>query len=197
MIRQQQKRDTRAKLLAAAATCFAEKGYAGCSVADIARQAGVAQGAMYVHFKNKEALFIAMIAGEHAQGTEKARQALEVSPFLEGIVGIMESCIRDVGFPVDHRLWTEILAVTAREPAIRKAFAASDKAMRAVFAELLRKAADAGEIARDLDFDAVAVWLYALVDGLIARTADDTDFDFQQHAATFETLVRRALRPLP
>lgn len=197
MIRQQQKRDTRAKLLAAAATCFAEKGYAGCSVADIARQAGVAQGAMYVHFKNKEALFIAMIAGEHAQGTEKARQALEVSPFLEGIVGIMESCIRDVGFPVDHRLWTEILAVTAREPAIREAFAASDKAMRAVFAELLRKAADAGEIARDLDFDAVAVWLYALVDGLIARTADDTDFDFQQHAATFETLVRRALRPLP
>ena len=197
MIRQQQKQDTRAKLLAAAATCFAEKGYAGCSVADIARQAGVAQGAMYVHFKNKEALFIAMIAGEHAQGTEKARQALEVSPFLEGIVGIMESCIRDVGFPVDHRLWTEILAVTAREPAIREAFAASDKAMRAVFAELLRKAADAGEIARDLDFDAVAVWLYALVDGLIARTADDTDFDFQQHAATFETLVRRALRPLP
>ena len=196
MIRQQQKQDTRAKLLAAAATCFAEKGYAG-SVADIARQAGVAQGAMYVHFKNKEALFIAMIAGEHAQGTEKARQALEVSPFLEGIVGIMESCIRDVGFPVDHRLWTEILAVTAREPAIREAFAASDKAMRAVFAELLRKAADAGEIARDLDFDAVAVWLYALVDGLIARTADDTDFDFQQHAATFETLVRRALRPLP
>ena len=197
MIRQQQKRDTRAKLLAAAATCFAEKGYAGCSVADIARQAGVAQGAMYVHFKNKEALFIAMIAGEHAQGTEKARQALEVPPFLKGIVGIMESSIRDVGFPVDHRLWTEILAVTAREPAIRKAFAASDKAMRAVFAELLRKAADAGEIARDLDFDAVAVWLYALVDGLIARTADDTDFDFQQHAATFETLVRRALRPLP
>ena len=195
MNRQQQKQDTREKLLVAAAACFAEKGYAGCSVADIARKAGVAQGAMYVHFKNKEALFIAMITGEHGQGAEKARQALEASPYLEGVVGIMESCIRDVGFPVDHRLWTEILAVTAREPAIREAFAVSDKAMRTVFAELLRKAADAGEIARDLDFDAVAVWLYALVDGLIARTADDTDFDFQKHAAVFETLVRRALRP--
>ena len=64
---------------------------------------------------------------------------------------------------MDHRLWTEILAVTAREPAIREAFTVSDQAMRAVFAELLRKAADAGEIASDLDFDAVAVWLYRTV----------------------------------
>lgn len=193
--REEQKQNTREKLLAAAALCFAEKGYSGCSIADIAKRAAVAQGTMYVHFKSKEALFIAMIAEEHAQGAEKARQAAHATPYCNGIIGVLTDCIRDVGFPVDHRLWTEILAVAARDPAVREAFAAGDRAMRAVFVTLLRKAAQAGEIDGSLDLDAVSVWLYALVDGLIARTADDPDFDFQKHLGVFETLVRRALCP--
>lgn len=193
--REEQKNSTREKLLNAAALCFAEKGYAGCSIADIAKRAEVAQGTMYVHFKNKEELFKTMIEEEHAQGAEKARQAADVKPYLNGIIGVMADCIRDVGFPVDHRLWTEILAVAARDPAVRQAFAASDKVMRGVFVELLRKAAASGEIETSLDFDAVSIWLYALVDGLIARTADDPGFDFKKHLNVFEELVRRALQP--
>lgn len=193
--RTEQKQSTRDRLLTAAAHCFAEKGYSGCSIADIARQAEVAQGTMYVHFKSKEALFKTMIEEEHAQGAEKARQAAEVTPYLSGIIGVLTDCIRDVGFPVDHRLWTEILAVAARDPSVRATFAASDKAMRAVFIELLEKAAEAGEIDNSLDCNAVSVWLYALVDGLIARTADDPGFDVQKHLAVFDLLIRRALRP--
>lgn len=193
--REARKQNTREKLLTAAARCFAEKGYAGCSIADIARRAEIAQGTMYVHFKSKEALFKAMIEEEHALGAEKARQAANATPSLDGIIGVMTDCIRDVGFPVDHRLWTEILAVAARDPSVRATFAASDKVMRGGFVELLQKAAKAGEIDGSLDFDAVSVWLYALVDGLIARTADDPGFDFHTHIGVFETLVRRALHP--
>ncbi|MDR3175588.1 MAG: TetR/AcrR family transcriptional regulator [Desulfovibrio sp.] len=193
--REEQKQNTREKLLAAAAQCFTEKGYSGCSIADIAQRAEIAQGTMYVHFKSKEELFKTMIEEEHAQGAEKARQAANVTPYLNGIIGVMTDCIRDVGFPVDHRLWTEILAVAAREPSVRETFAASDKAMRSVFVELLQKAAEAGEIDGSLDFEAISVWLYALVDGLIARTADDPCFDFQRHLEVFEVLIRRALRP--
>ena len=191
--REERKQNTREKLLAAAARCFAEKGYAGCSITDIANRAKVAQGTMYVHFKGKEQLFKAMIEEEHAQGAEKARQAADVRPYLGGILGVMTDCIRDVGFPVEHRLWTEILAVAARDSSVRETFSAGDKAMRTVFVELLRKAAEAGEIDGSLDLDAVSVWLYALVDGLIARTADDPGFDFHSHLEVFEVLVRRAL----
>ena len=150
---------------------------------------------MYTHFTSKEALFKTMIEEEHAQGAEKARRAANATSYLSGIIGVMTDCIRDVGFPVDHRLWTEILAVAARDPSMRETFATSDKAMRAVFVELLQKAAAAGEIDSSLDFDAVSVWLYALVDGLIARTADDPTFDFQKRLDVFEVLVRRALCP--
>lgn len=194
-IRKDQKSATRERLLSAAAVCFAEKGYDGCSVADIVSRAEVSQGTLYVHFKNKEDLFISMIAEEHGQGTEKARQAAVSAPYMQGIISVMTDCICDVGFPIDHRLWTEILAVAARNASVRKAFAASDKAMRKAFVELLEKAAAAGEIDNTLDMDSVSVWLYALVDGLIARTADDADFDFKKHIDVFEILVRRALRP--
>jgi len=193
--REEQKQTTREKLLYAAALCFAEKGYSGCAVSDIAQRANVAQGTLYVHFKDKEALFKTMIEEEHAQGAEKARQAANVRPYINGIISVMTDCIRDVGFPVDHRLWTEILAVAARDASVREGFAASDKAMRGVFVDLLQKAAEAGEIDGSLDLDAVSVWLYSLVDGLIARTADDPGFDFQKHLDVFEVLVRRALCP--
>lgn len=195
MRRQEQKQATREKLLTAAADCFAEQGYAGCSVADIVTRAGVSQGTLYVHFKSKEDLFLAMIGEEHRQGAEKARLAADSTPYLQGIINVLTDCIRDVGFPIDHRLWTEILAVASRDQVVRRSFAASDKLMRGEFIHLLEKAAAAGEIDASLDFDAVSVWLYALVDGLIARTADDEDFDFQKHAGVFESLVRLALRP--
>lgn len=193
--REERKKNTREKLLHAAAECFAEKGYSGTAVSDIVKRAGVSQGALYVHFKNKEALFTAMITEEHRQGAEKAKMAANLTPHLQGVVNIMADCIRDVGFPIDHRLWTEILAVAARDAAVRESFANSDKYMRKAFAELLEKAAAAGEIDGSLNFDSVSIWLYALVDGLIARTADDDSFELKKHINTFEILVRRALRP--
>jgi AcrR family transcriptional regulator len=47
---------TRQRLLRAAADAFAERGYEGTRVADIAAAAGVSNGAMYAHFASKAEL---------------------------------------------------------------------------------------------------------------------------------------------
>jgi len=193
--REEKKNHTRERILRAAAACFAENGYSGCSVSDIVERAGVSKGALYVHFKSKEELFKAMIAIEHDLGIERARKAAMSPPYLAGIIWFQKECISNSGFPMDHRLWAEVLAVAARDSEIREAFVASERASRKFFVELLQKAADAGEIDSSLDLDAVSIWLYALGDGLIARTADDPEFNLEKHHAVFETLVRRALRP--
>ncbi len=193
--REDSKKESRQRLLAAAAASFAEKGYDGCSVTDIASRAGMAQGALYVHFKDKKSLLIEMLRMEHSQGAARAAEVLAGQPGLDGILSILSSCIRNVGWPVDHRLWTEMLAVAARDETVREAFRAGDAAMRAVLVTLLKAAAEAGEVDRGLDFESVSIWLYALVDGLIARTADDPDCDVERHVAVFETMARRALAP--
>src|SRR5215813_14889326 len=48
--------ETRARLLRAAADVFAERGYDGTRVADIAAAAGVSNGALYAHFASKAEL---------------------------------------------------------------------------------------------------------------------------------------------
>lgn len=192
--REDKKEQTREKLLNSAAFCFSQKGYSSCSISDIAKHAQVAQGTMYIHFKNKEELFISMIQKEHEQGIKKIKEASSSSsPYLQSILNILTGCISDVGFPVNHRLWVEILAVTSREHSISSSFLKSDKDMRYIFTSLLKQAANNNEIDNSLDFEATSIWLYALVDGLIARVATDKSFDFQKHIMTFETLVKNAL----
>ncbi|MGE5136255.1 MAG: TetR family transcriptional regulator [Gemmatimonadota bacterium] len=50
--------ETRERLLRAAADVFAERGYDGTRVADIAAAAGVSNGALYAHFASKAELLV-------------------------------------------------------------------------------------------------------------------------------------------
>lgn len=51
----------RGEILDAALQVFAEKGYAGGSMRDIAGRVGVSEPALYRHFSGKEALFLALV----------------------------------------------------------------------------------------------------------------------------------------
>jgi AcrR family transcriptional regulator len=193
--REEQRSQAREKILAAAATCFAEKGYSGCSVQDIADRAGMSKGALYVYYKSKEELLKSMFVLEHNSAKERMEEATAVPPFLNGIISFMSQCITNGTFPMDHRLWAEVLAVAARDPSIKRDFVESERAMRKFWVGMLQKAAKAGEIDSALDLDSTAIWLIALGDGLILRVADDPEYDFQKNLPLFEMLVRRALRP--
>jgi AcrR family transcriptional regulator len=49
------------ELLAAALDLFVARGYAATRLEDVAQQAGVSKGTLYLYFENKEALFKAVI----------------------------------------------------------------------------------------------------------------------------------------
>ncbi len=53
--------EARATILAAAARRFAEGGFTGAQMAEIARDAGMGVGTLYKHFPSKEALYRAMV----------------------------------------------------------------------------------------------------------------------------------------
>lgn len=52
---------TRDRILQAALEIFAQKGYHRALVDDIVRVSGTSKGALYHHFQNKEALFLALV----------------------------------------------------------------------------------------------------------------------------------------
>lgn len=64
--RQERAVRTREALLRAAAEVFDTAGYSGASINKILERAGLTAGAMYFHFKNKEALARAVIMEQAA-----------------------------------------------------------------------------------------------------------------------------------
>jgi AcrR family transcriptional regulator len=69
--------ETRERLLRAAAEVFAERGYDGTRVADIATAAGVSNGAMYAHFASKAELLVDAL---RAHGRRLLAEAFAADP---------------------------------------------------------------------------------------------------------------------
>jgi AcrR family transcriptional regulator len=55
----------RETILDEAAKLFSQKGYKGVSIRDIAQACGMTNAALYYHFKNKEALYLAVLRHAH------------------------------------------------------------------------------------------------------------------------------------
>jgi len=68
--------DKRSRILQAAVKVFARRGYFAARVADVARRAGVADGTIYLYFRNKEDILVSLfdeVMSEHLEG--KRREA--------------------------------------------------------------------------------------------------------------------------
>lgn len=74
---QSRSQKTQAKLLDAAAELFADKGMAATTVADIAARAGCTTGAVYHHFKDKQALLFALLHRTSVEYRETIRAAVD------------------------------------------------------------------------------------------------------------------------
>jgi AcrR family transcriptional regulator len=100
MARQAERRQaTRDAIVAAATTLFGGKGFAATTIDEIAAAAGVAKGAVYHHFPNKEAVFEAVFRQTSealaADIAAKAVQATDVLAMLaRGTEAYFEACAR-------------------------------------------------------------------------------------------------------
>ncbi|MCH8073625.1 MAG: TetR/AcrR family transcriptional regulator [Proteobacteria bacterium] len=98
---QRRKEDRPAEITQAALAAFAEKGYAGTRVDDVAKRAGVSKGLLYLYFKTKEDLFKAVIRSflspridaliSNIEETELSAEEFVRGPFLEFARGLPRS----------------------------------------------------------------------------------------------------------
>lgn len=80
------KRNTRGRIIEAAAAAFRQRGIAEVSVGDVMREAGLTHGGFYAHFASKDDLLVAAVAHASAQVTEtiesKAATDASMEPLL-------------------------------------------------------------------------------------------------------------------
>lgn len=67
----------RAAILDAARTIFSRKGYADTAVDDVAEEARVAKGTLYLYFKSKEELYLAALASDLRAMAAEARKEMD------------------------------------------------------------------------------------------------------------------------
>lgn len=70
-MRAEQAQATREQLLEASTRLFAQRGYEATSIDAVLKETGVSRGALYHHFKNKEALFEAVYESAQARVAEE------------------------------------------------------------------------------------------------------------------------------
>ncbi|OBK53658.1 hypothetical protein A5657_14930 [Mycobacterium kubicae] len=104
--REEYAEQTRQALLAAAASAFAQDGFAATSIADIAAAVRVTKGAVYHHFSDKRALFEEVLrqCDEEAQSKVLAAVAKHPDDLWRGALAALEVTLDACVDPVVGRL---------------------------------------------------------------------------------------------
>lgn len=170
-------RERRHTILRAAIEVFARKGYHGCRIADVAREAGVAYGLVYHYFKNKDELLETVAETGWSGFVSRMRGVAEDdSTTLEHKV----QAIAEVAFEayrVDPRAVKVLILEIARSPAGGHVVSRQQAFLDAIrlAAQMFKRAQERGELRADLEpmicasllFGAIEMGLTAFVSGLV------------------------------
>ena len=152
--RQEQSERRRQRILEAARECLGELGYAGATVTEIARRAGVSNGLLYQFFRNKEHLFARVLEDVVREWVREMvpREGETASEALEGMFR------RSVEFCRTHPLLPALLRQDPELQLSRIQVAAGDRVQphRDLVGRLLSRGIEAGEFRADLDVEATA-----------------------------------------
>ena len=173
--------ERRRAILRAAIEVFASKGYHGCRIADVAREAGVAYGLVYHYFKNKEELLSSVFESAWSTfcGTLMEVAAGEGS-LEEKVRGTARVAFE--AYQRDPRAVRVLILEIARSPAGAQVDRGSAFGDVIGLAEgMFTDAREKGELRADLDprlcaallFGAIEMGLTSLVVGLFGREAPE------------------------
>ncbi len=177
-LRQEQRALTRRRLLDAAATVFAGRGWAGASVEEIARQAGATTGALYSNFTGKEDLFLALfeerVAADIAQYEELSVAGETFDERVRGGADRWMQILRER--PEYFPLVVEFWAYALREPGLRGRFAQRFAALRTAMARIVSEGAARQGVSLDGELAArLGTMIAALGNGLALEKLIDPD----------------------
>lgn len=194
----------RDRILDAAERVFAQRGFYAAKVADIAREAGVADGTIYLYFKNKDDLLISLFESRMVRVNQILAAAIATSERpREQLLAFVRAYLALIA---DQPTAAEVLTIELRQ---------STKFMREYsaqrFGELLRLLADviaagqaAGELAAEIPAPHAARMIWGMLDEmalawLLGRTPRrrgkkaTTDFDIARAADWVGALVTTGL----
>jgi AcrR family transcriptional regulator len=158
--------ETRADITLAAAAAFAEHGYDGVRVHDIARRAGVTTGAIYAHYAGRAALIAAALDAQVSSVLPASVVDEAGPPLPDWLIGVAVRLLVDPG-AAGSPLEIEALVAARREPELADRLGGRLTALHDRFAARVAAGQAAGEFTADLDPQAFTYFCHALLLGMV------------------------------
>ena len=182
----------RHEIARAALRCFARKGFAATSIADIIAESGLSAGAIYGHYKSKDEL-ITLAIGEVLDvqfGELEAAQAQRPMPspgeIVRVVVNGLEHEIGDLG------LLVQVWAHAAVEPAVGSTLATIGERVKRIFSDYVRTwyLVELGSTEDDAEHAAeLYSWVYVgVVQGYIVQSSIFIHFDADSYLGAIAAL---------
>jgi AcrR family transcriptional regulator len=186
---------TRTRLLEAGAEVFAEKGFYGASVEEIAERAGYTRGAFYSNFADKPELFLALIDQRTERSIDEISAILRDSSTPEAAFeGIRR---RDAGRPPDRSwflLTTEFRLYALRNAKVRPKLVARERQVRRAFARAVTAQLSVLGVPPPAPPEQMGLMVQALDDGLwMHHQLDPAGVPRDLLVDTLEFLLRASL----
>lgn len=168
LTREESRARTRARLLEAAAGVFAERGFYGASVEEIAERAGFSRGAFYSNFESKDEAFLALL-DRHIEAEQRALQeALGAEASPQALLDLLRH--RGIGRTKEPRAWTLLWAEfwlhVLRHPELAPKLAARQRAARTAITGVIESQCRHLGVSLPMPAEQLASVMMAVDDGL-------------------------------
>lgn len=178
----------------AALTCFAREGFERTSTAAICRAAGIGSGTFFHYFPTKSAVLVAILE----LGTQETREWFQArrgrDDAADVIAEYVEHCLDDYADPRVAGFVRAVAAVTG-DHAVTAALERDEHEQVRTLGSWLEAAQHDGEVRTDVPADRLAVWVFLLLDGFLARLAASETFTIDAERALLVETITRLLRP--
>jgi AcrR family transcriptional regulator len=151
----------RARILAAAHAVFHRKGFRSATMEDIAREIGVSKGALYVYYRNKTELLVAVQAYNRDQVLRQWETAADSGDVADVIVQSLDEIFAG---EVDPVVWLELLSESSTNPQMRAALRKDHAGDIRALVQFLERLEKRGRIPRLKDRETAAYVINALLE---------------------------------
>lgn len=172
--------ESREKILNTARRLFAEKGYDGCNVSDIARAAGMSQGNIYWYFPSKKEIFKAvLLEGFMSLGTIIADAALDEITAVEKLDIFLDRFYKLMKEEKGEEFLTIVVSLSARGDLsqIFADFGLSTHQIGAGYHQslnaILAQGQAEGVVLRGVDPNLLSTFVFSFINGLMTMYPDE------------------------
>lgn len=135
-----------------------ERGYAGLSIDEVARRAGVSKRTIYRWWSSKGALVAEAFAGDAAE----RHRDIDTGRVRDDLTGYLQNLFADVARPGKSAALRSMMAEAQADPGFAADFAAFIAGRRDLLRAMLQRGADRGEIDQAADLDVAIDFVFGL-----------------------------------